>query len=154
MGYFFLRQQVSHWARNVEWFIMELMQMILPVLLIRIAHRYSIRRWMKQSGKLRTSAENRSSFCKCIQSRSSTDWIRTGSSVWIDMVLLRRWREALRKMRNMHWSRSSISGESRRRPCVEIEEEAMREKENLTLLGNQQTEYRMDMIRLYWGISE
>ena len=50
----------------------------------------------------------------------------------------------MRKMRNMHSSRSSISGESRRRPCVEMEEEAMREKENLSLLGIQQTEYRMD----------
>ena len=29
-------------------------------------------------------------------------------------------------------------------PGVEIEEKAMREKENLTLLGNQQTEYSMD----------
>ena len=40
--------------------------------------------------------------------------------------------------------RAAAFQESRRRPCVEIEEEAMREKENLTLLGNQQTKYRMD----------
>ena len=39
---------------------------------------------------------------------------------------------------------TAFQAKSRRRPCVEIEEEAMREKENLTLLGNQQTEYRMD----------
>ena len=39
---------------------------------------------------------------------------------------------------------AAFQANQRRRPCVEIEEKAMREKENLTLLGNQQTEYRMD----------
>ena len=36
------------------------------------------------------------------QTEYSMDWIRTGSSLRVDLVLLRRRREALRKMRNMH----------------------------------------------------